>query len=295
MARARNIKPSFFQNEDLGELSPIDRLFFIGLWTVADYKGCVEFRPKRLKVQLLPYDECDSEQLARNLEKSGHVTLYSVNGQRYLKVINFEKHQNPHKNERETGSEIPDIGEADAQVVDFVVIEKNREKNGNNQEKNETDPADSLLLIPDSPIPQPDSLKLKDVALRARREQVTAVFEHWRTVMGHPRAVLDDKRRKLIEARLKDGYSAEDLCQAVTGCSLSPFNMGQNDSGSRYDGLELILRDSSKVDRFLAISRNPPRPLGKQGQIEARNQAAVDEFLSSVPPGQIIDGEVYHG
>ncbi len=50
MARARNIKPGFFQNEELAELEPIDRLAFIALWTVCDYKGCLEYRPKRLKI-----------------------------------------------------------------------------------------------------------------------------------------------------------------------------------------------------------------------------------------------------
>lgn len=156
MARSRNIKPSFFQNEELGELDPLARLFFIGLWTIADYRGCVEFRPKRLKVQLLPYDNCDTEVLAINLERSGFVQFYAVKGQRYLKIINFEKHQNPHKNERESGSEIPDIDCDDSQAVDSVEFEKNRDKNGTAQERNGTAPADSLLLIPDSPIPLPE-------------------------------------------------------------------------------------------------------------------------------------------
>lgn len=156
MARARNIKPSFFQNEELGELDPAARLFFIGLWTVADYRGCVEFRPKRLKVQLLPYDECSTETLANNLERSGFIKFYSVGGQRYLKIINFEKHQNPHKNERESGSEIPDIDQDDSQTVDSIGFEKNPEQDGTNPEQDGTDPADSLLLIPDSPIPLPE-------------------------------------------------------------------------------------------------------------------------------------------
>lgn len=156
MARARNIKPSFFQNEELGELDPVARLFFIGLWTVADYRGCVEFRPKRLKVQLLPYDECNTETLANNLERSGFIRFYSVCGQRYLKIVNFEKHQNPHKNERESGSEIPDIDQDDSQAVDSIEIEKNPDKNGTTPDKDGTAPADSLLLIPDSPIPLPE-------------------------------------------------------------------------------------------------------------------------------------------
>lgn len=146
MARARNIKPSFFQNEELGELLPIERLAFIGMWTIADFKGCIELRPKRLKVQLLPYDECDFESIVNNLEQSRFISTYSVLGQRYIKIINFEKHQNPHKNERESGSEIPDITVRDDlinKINDLEIIENNPDKNG-------TAPADSLLLIPDS-------------------------------------------------------------------------------------------------------------------------------------------------
>ena len=47
MARSRNIKPAFFENELLGELPPLDRLSFIAMWTIADFKGCFEYRPKR--------------------------------------------------------------------------------------------------------------------------------------------------------------------------------------------------------------------------------------------------------
>lgn len=109
MARARNIKPGLFQNDTLGELCPLARLAFIGMWTIADFKGCIEFRPKMMKVQLLPYDDCDIESLANSLEQARFIRYYSVQGKRYIKIVNFEKHQNPHKNERDAGSEIPDI------------------------------------------------------------------------------------------------------------------------------------------------------------------------------------------
>ncbi len=79
------------------------------------------------------------------------------------------------------------------------------------------------------------------------------VFEHWRRVMGkRSTTVFDAKRRKAVEGRLRDGYSVEELCQAVDGCTLTPHNMGQNDRGERYDDLELICRDASRVDRFRA-------------------------------------------
>ena len=151
MARARNIKPQFFTNDELSELPPLARLLFIGLWTIADFKGCFEYKPKRLKVQLLPYDDCDIEQLVSALDKSRFISIYSVQGQTFGKVLNFNKHQNPHKNEKEKGSDIPDIYQNDAENVMFS---DNLEDIEINHDQNGSDPADSLNLIPDccSPI-----------------------------------------------------------------------------------------------------------------------------------------------
>ncbi len=40
--RSRNIKPDFFLNEDLAEVSHTSRLLFIGLWCFADRDGRFE-------------------------------------------------------------------------------------------------------------------------------------------------------------------------------------------------------------------------------------------------------------
>ena len=69
MPRARNIKYSFFVNDELAEIDPIGRLFFIGLWTLADYKGELIWRDKKIKAELLPYDNCDVKKIAINLSK----------------------------------------------------------------------------------------------------------------------------------------------------------------------------------------------------------------------------------
>lgn len=154
MARARNIKPQFFTNDELSELPPLARLLFIGLWTIADFKGCFEYKPKRLKVQLLPYDDCNIEQLVSALDKSRFISIYSVQGQTFGKVLNFNKHQNPHKNEKEKGSDIPDIYQNDAENVMFS---DNLEDIEINHDQNGSDPADSLNLIPDSCSPITDT------------------------------------------------------------------------------------------------------------------------------------------
>ena len=78
-------------------------------------------------------------------------------------------------------------------------------------------------------------------------------FQHWQIIHDYKRARLDDKRRKLIQDRLKDGYSLQDLADAVSGAFLSPFHMGENDRSKRFNDLGLILRDAAHVDEFVNI------------------------------------------
>lgn len=158
MARSRNIKPSFFTNDLLAENDPLGRLLFVGLWTIADCNGNLEWRPRRVKAQILPYDDCDVESLAINLDKSGFIRFYSVGGLTYINIPTFSDHQNPHKNEREKGSETPDYSDGARQAVDIKGLTINRDKSRVESECSDTNRADSLLLIPDSLNPIPDSL-----------------------------------------------------------------------------------------------------------------------------------------
>lgn len=152
MARARNIKPAFFTNEQVSDNCPLGRLLFIGLWTMADYKGDLEWKEKTLKIQILPWDECSVKELAINLDKSGLIRFYSDGNKIYLNIPNFEKHQNPHKNERDKGSDIPVFTNEYRQLVDLKGLTINRDLSGLKPECSHSDRADSLLLIPDSPI-----------------------------------------------------------------------------------------------------------------------------------------------
>ncbi len=59
MARTRQISPKFFKHEDLCALSPLHRLLFEGMWCEADREGRLEDRPRRLKAEILPFDNCN--------------------------------------------------------------------------------------------------------------------------------------------------------------------------------------------------------------------------------------------
>jgi len=103
MARARNIKPGFFKNEDLAEIAPVGRLLFIGLWTIADRNGVLEDRPKKIKLVLLPCDIFDPEEVLRQLAERQLITRFTVGGLYFIHITNFAKHQNPHHTEKESG------------------------------------------------------------------------------------------------------------------------------------------------------------------------------------------------
>ncbi len=99
MARARMLKPSFFRNEELCELPMEGRLLFAGLWTIADREGRLEYRVKRIKADIFPYDDVNVAEHLTKLETNEFVTVYEVDGIKYIQINNFKKHQHPHPNE----------------------------------------------------------------------------------------------------------------------------------------------------------------------------------------------------
>lgn len=103
--RARDIKPGFFKSDQLAECSPWARLAFAGLWMLADREGRLEDRPKRIKAEILPYDNEDMDSLLNELQENELIIRYQVHGKRYIWIPKFLEHQRPHQNEK--ASEIP--------------------------------------------------------------------------------------------------------------------------------------------------------------------------------------------
>jgi hypothetical protein len=114
--RARNIKPGFYKNEDLGECSFAARLLFPGLWMMADKEGRLEYRPKRIKAEIFPYDNLNIEELVDELEKAGMLKKYTVGSEKFLWIPGFSCNQNLSRQELNTESKLPPYQE-DADTV----------------------------------------------------------------------------------------------------------------------------------------------------------------------------------
>lgn len=130
MPRARNIKPSFFLNEDLVEIPFSTRLLFIGLWTIADREGRLADKPKQIKMAIFPADDVDVDKGLTELAETKFIERYEVKGDKYIEVTNFTKHQHPHV--KEGVSTIPAPGKHRASTRQKRPL------------------IDSLLLIPES-------------------------------------------------------------------------------------------------------------------------------------------------
>ena len=114
MKRTRQINPGFFTNDELADITPLGRLLFAGLWVIADHEGRLEDRPKKIKAEILPYDNCDVDDLLNQLQNAGFIKRYKVDIPRtdqgntmdtpkadvgIIQVVNFTKYQHPHRNE----------------------------------------------------------------------------------------------------------------------------------------------------------------------------------------------------
>ena len=118
MARIRTIKPEFFRHEELQDLEIANpgkyvMLVFAGIWGHCDSKGRFEYRPRQLKLDVLPFLPFDMAESLQLLVDAGLIRRYSVDGKKYGFIPSFEKHQRVSGKEATEGEKHPGIESAD--------------------------------------------------------------------------------------------------------------------------------------------------------------------------------------
>lgn len=103
----RHLTKEFFLNDRLAEVSTISRLFFMGLCVLADREGRLEDRPRRLKEELLPYDEADGEKLLAELSAHGLLNRYQAEGHACLAIADWRRWQKPGYREKKSAIPAP--------------------------------------------------------------------------------------------------------------------------------------------------------------------------------------------
>lgn len=202
MARIRTVKPEFFRDEDLQDLEAAHSgkypmLVFSGLWGHCDKQGVFEWRPRTLKLDILPFLPFDMGETMELLRSQDFVRKYEIEGREYGFIPTFDEHQ------RISGKELEQPAKYPAPTKE--VIEKHqgstREAPGSagREGKGKEGNGEDIGLKPD----------LK--ALRSKAVEVLA-FLNEKTGRNYG---LDGVNVDLIVARLKEGASTDDCRQVV--------------------------------------------------------------------------------
>ncbi len=144
MARIRSVKPEFWTDEKIVELSAFARLLFIGLWNFADDEGRMVYSPKRIKMQVFPSDSLDISELFGEIRREKLVTIYVVEDVEYLQINNFDKHQ---KIDKRSPSKLPECPCAppnpaeSPRIPTTEGIKEGNGKEGNGKERKNKSPA----------------------------------------------------------------------------------------------------------------------------------------------------------
>ena len=114
MARIRTVKPELFRHEALFEAEqqsklPL-RLAYIGLFTACDREGRFKWKPRALKLDVLPYDQIDFSRVLDALLTHGFIVKYALNGDEFGCIPTWSQHQVI--NNRESTSVLPSLEES---------------------------------------------------------------------------------------------------------------------------------------------------------------------------------------
>jgi hypothetical protein len=114
------------------------------------------------------------------------------------------------------------------------------------------------------------------------RAIIADLFGYWRERCGHPQAKMTRDRTAKVAARLREGYTPEQIKAAIDGAQRGAF---VNDDGKRFDDLELICRTGAKLESFIGRGngavRHSAASNASTGSTRLRNMAAE---LRGEPP-----------
>lgn len=274
-------------------------LAFMGLIACSDKEGRFCWEVRRLKATILPYYDVDMSEVLEIFVENGFIRKYQHQGSWYGCIPSWLKHQRIKNEEDSIlpPPDAPNWVKPEPKAASFETPEapleeksqppilepflgspppeienKNSIKNNNLQELEPLSPraharrfcarvegkGKEVKGSEEKKTGEQNNIVVSDAG-SAIADPVLLIFKHWQTVMEHPHAKLDSERKLLIQRALKLGYSTDELCKAIQGCSITPHNRGENDRGERYDGLHIIFGSSEKIERFMRYYEKPPK------------------------------------
>ena len=91
----RTVKPEFWVDDKVVDLSLLAKLLYIGMWNFADDDGYIEDSARRIKRQIFPDNDYDVSAALGELVDMGMLRRYKSDQGPVLHIVRFKDHQRP--------------------------------------------------------------------------------------------------------------------------------------------------------------------------------------------------------
>jgi uncharacterized phage protein (TIGR02220 family) len=257
------------------------RRFLILLWTECDDQGSFEWKPKQLKMELLPADSIDIEELLCELVEWNCVMQYEMNGKQYGAVRNFCRYQRPKKPnaifpQSEAVKAYCCCGSSEPVGNQYGTGGENAEQMEDGEEEVKGGEI-SLSGTPDDVLPE-DVGKSDEV--RALNQKARPIIDYLNEKTSS-RFKHVDSQLKFLRGRLGEGVTHEELCRVVdfkvaewSGTDMERFlRPATLFNATKYQGY------AERAAKWDAIGRPPPKRDAKEVKQEHLSKSMADRFI----------------
>ncbi|MBC7216465.1 MAG: hypothetical protein H5U28_14910 [Burkholderiaceae bacterium] len=132
-------------------------------------------------------------------------------------------------------------------------------------------------------------------------QDVIRIFDHWKYRTERPNEKLTHSRKAIIRARLREGFSPAQICQAIDNAAQSDFHQGRTPKhNQRMDTLDVICKDADRILRLASgsgiqtrSSRVKPAVRSTAESFSALLDVRHPEFIDvQSPEAPILEGGV---
>ena len=231
-------------------------LFFTWAISHLDRDGRLDADPEVLRGMVVPLiGKIDGSVIASTIELAGEFGLIDVyeddRGRRFMTYPKFAANQVGLRHNREPASDFPDP--EDCRKISGSVPEDIRQPSGR-------DPAEGNRREGKGIEGKGTKEGARELAESVPSVVIDDIWSWYKRHHSRAGKKMGAKEAKLCRARLKD-FSPDDIKLAIDGYHRSPYHCGQNDTGTKYQSLELILRDNGKVQRGIEFATEVDGPV----------------------------------
>jgi hypothetical protein len=293
--RIRTLKPEILEDDRTAGLTHAAWRLYVSGYLLADDQGNLRAHPRRLAAEVFWLREVsDVFATVSELSRTGLWSLYEVRGQLYAAIHAWERHQRIDHPGKPRVPEPSDPGATPVIPASFPNFpEWLRSFSDPSRETLAPDPdLRSTTTTNDQEVAQPPEERRPDLMAQARE-----VYAYWLDSMGKDpkRCKLTSERANRVRARLREGYSLEDVKLAIDGCRATPHNMGQNEQRQPYNDLELICRNGSNLERFRSTGEGIRGNGGGAPRQPTLGLDPDDLERQLVPPDDVSDDDLATG